>query len=158
MQYETILVDVADHIATITINRPAQRNAVNGAVSYGVCAAVDELDQRDDLRVGILTGAGGADRFVFTGRFGRDTITDFQTGADKIVLDDDIFTALGITGIADMGTTIDDWQAYRRAGDEQRLYVRIMAYAGGIDAMVAIAREIAAIPWNVLRALWSRPS
>jgi predicted amidohydrolase YtcJ len=47
--------------------------------------------------------------------------------------------ALGITGIADMGTTIDDWQAYRRAGDEQRLYVRIMAYAGGIDAMVAIA-------------------
>lgn len=47
--------------------------------------------------------------------------------------------ALGITGIADMGTSIDDWQAYRRAGDEERLYVRIMAYAGGIDAMVAIA-------------------
>ena len=37
-----------------------------------------------------------------------------------------------------MGTTIDDWQAYRRAGDEGRLRVRIMAYAGGIDAMVAI--------------------
>lgn len=47
--------------------------------------------------------------------------------------------ALGITGIADMGTTIDDWQAYRRAGDEERLHVRIMSYAAGIEAMVAIA-------------------
>lgn len=54
-----VLIDRADGIMTITINRPAQRNAINGAVSYGVCAAVDELDHRDDLRVGILTGAGG---------------------------------------------------------------------------------------------------
>ncbi len=51
----------------------------------------------------------------------------------------DHLLALGITGIADMGTSGDDWQAYRRAGDEGRLYVRIMAYAGGIEAMVAIA-------------------
>lgn len=54
-----VLTEREDGILTITINRPAQRNAVNGAVSYGVCAAVDELDHRDDLRVGILTGAGG---------------------------------------------------------------------------------------------------
>lgn len=58
-QAPEVLTDRADGILTITINRPAQRNAVNGAVSYGVCAAVDELDHRDDLRVGILTGAGG---------------------------------------------------------------------------------------------------
>ena len=32
---------------------------MNRAVSYGVCAAVDEMDARDDLHVGILTGAGG---------------------------------------------------------------------------------------------------
>jgi enoyl-CoA hydratase len=55
-----VLVEHEDGgIAVITINRPAQRNAVNRAVSYGVCAAVDELDARDELRVGILTGAGG---------------------------------------------------------------------------------------------------
>jgi len=47
--------------------------------------------------------------------------------------------AFGITGIADMGTSIEDWQAYRRAGDEGRLFVRIMAYAAGIDNMIAIA-------------------
>jgi enoyl-CoA hydratase len=56
---DEVLVTHEDGIAVITINRPDQRNAVNRAVSYGVCAAVDELDARDDLRVGILTGAGG---------------------------------------------------------------------------------------------------
>ena len=47
--------------------------------------------------------------------------------------------SLGITAAADMGTTLDDWQAMRRAGDEGRLKLRIMAYAGGIEAMEAIA-------------------
>ena len=54
-----VLVEHEDGMVIITINRPQARNAVNLAVSYGVCAAVDELDARDDLRVGILTGAGG---------------------------------------------------------------------------------------------------
>jgi enoyl-CoA hydratase len=54
-----VLVEHEDGMVIITINRPEVRNAVNRAVSYGVCAAVDELDARDDLRVGILTGAGG---------------------------------------------------------------------------------------------------
>ena len=56
---EEVLVRQEDGIQIITINRPDQRNAVNRAVSYGVCAAVDELDARADLHVGILTGAGG---------------------------------------------------------------------------------------------------
>lgn len=54
-----VLIDYEPGLMIITINRPNQRNAVNRAVSYGVCAAIDELDARDDLRVGILTGAGG---------------------------------------------------------------------------------------------------
>lgn len=54
-----ILVEYEAGLVIITINRPEARNAVNRAVSVGVCAAVDELDARDDLRVGILTGAGG---------------------------------------------------------------------------------------------------
>ena len=54
-----ILVEYEAGLVIITINRPEARNAVNRAVSVGVCAAVEELDARDDLRVGILTGAGG---------------------------------------------------------------------------------------------------
>ena len=56
---QEVLVEHDDGIVVITINRPLQRNAVNRTVSYGVCEAVDELDRRPDLRVGILTGAGG---------------------------------------------------------------------------------------------------
>ena len=47
--------------------------------------------------------------------------------------------SLGITAIADMGTSMDDWQSYRRAGDAGWLTLRIVAYAAGIDNMVAIA-------------------
>ncbi len=43
--------------------------------------------------------------------------------------------AQGVTAAADMGTSIEDWQAFRRAGDTGRLTLRIMAYAGGVEAM-----------------------
>ena len=56
---DEVLVEHHDGIVVVTINRPQVRNAINGAVSHGVCAAVDELEARDDLQVGILTGAGG---------------------------------------------------------------------------------------------------
>lgn len=45
----------------------------------------------------------------------------------------------GVTAAADMGTTIEDWQSYRRAGDGGWLKVRIMAYAAGTGAMELIA-------------------
>lgn len=44
----------------------------------------------------------------------------------------------GVTAVADMGTSIEDWQAYRRAGDANRLYVRVMAYAAGVEQMSLI--------------------
>ncbi|MDH2427047.1 crotonase/enoyl-CoA hydratase family protein [Sphaerisporangium sp. TRM90804] len=56
---DEVLVEVSDGIAVITINRPQVRNAVNGAVARGVVAAVDELEQRKDVSVYVLTGAGG---------------------------------------------------------------------------------------------------
>lgn len=45
----------------------------------------------------------------------------------------------GITAVADMGTTMEDWQTYRRAGDLGALRLRIMAYAQGVEAMELIA-------------------
>ena len=49
-----------------------------------------------------------------------------------------LLVARGITAVADMGTTIDDWQAFRRAGDAGRLQLRIMSYAAGVEAMTLI--------------------
>ncbi|HSZ42459.1 MAG TPA: crotonase/enoyl-CoA hydratase family protein [Trebonia sp.] len=53
-----VVVEAADGVMVITINRPAARNAVNAAVAEGVAAALDDLERRDDLVVGIITGAG----------------------------------------------------------------------------------------------------
>jgi predicted amidohydrolase YtcJ len=50
----------------------------------------------------------------------------------------DKLLALGVTAVADMGTSIEDWQSYRRAGDAGWLKIRIMAYAEGTDAMELI--------------------
>jgi enoyl-CoA hydratase/carnithine racemase len=47
-------------VLIITINRPGQRNAVNGAVSAGIARALDLLDATTELRVGVLHGAGTA--------------------------------------------------------------------------------------------------
>ena len=57
-----------------------------------------------------------------------------------------LLLATGITGIADMGTSIEDWQAFRRSADRGALRIRIMAYAAGVDQMVAIAGP-APTPW-----------
>src|SRR3546814_19538731 len=53
---------------------------------------------------------------------------------------------LGITTIADMGTTIEEWQAYRRAGDKKQLAVRIISYGGDIENM-AINAGNGPTPW-----------
>lgn len=48
------------------------------------------------------------------------------------------FLKQGVTTVADMGSTIQDWQAFRRAGDAGTLRMRIVSYAAGIDNMALI--------------------
>lgn len=57
-----------------------------------------------------------------------------------------LFLAAGIGTVADMGTSISDWQSYRRAGDRGALRLRIVGYADGIDNMATIAGP-APSPW-----------
>ncbi len=72
--YETLLVRVDDGIATITVNRPEKRNALNTAVRRELVDALDALRAGGDVRVLILTGAGekafvaGADVAEFAAR------------------------------------------------------------------------------------------
>jgi enoyl-CoA hydratase len=48
-----------DAILVLVINRPSQRNAMTLAVARAIAEVMDEFDSRDDLAVGVLTGAGG---------------------------------------------------------------------------------------------------
>jgi enoyl-CoA hydratase len=57
---DPVLTERRDGVLVITLNRPEARNAVNQALAEGVAEALDELDGDDDLRVGVLTGAGGS--------------------------------------------------------------------------------------------------
>src|SRR3954469_23245411 len=59
MSDQAILTEDRDGILIVTINRPEARNSVNGDVASGMAAALDRLDAEDDLRVGVVTGAGG---------------------------------------------------------------------------------------------------
>jgi enoyl-CoA hydratase len=54
-----VSTEFADGVAVITLNRPEARNAVNAALAAQLADAMAELDARDDLVLGILTGAGG---------------------------------------------------------------------------------------------------
>lgn len=55
-----VLVSTQDGIMVITLNRPQAKNAATLKIAEGVAAALDELDARADLAVGIITGAGGS--------------------------------------------------------------------------------------------------
>ncbi|MCB1694676.1 MAG: crotonase/enoyl-CoA hydratase family protein [Pseudomonadales bacterium] len=59
MSDDAVAVDIADGVMTITLNRPQAKNAVNKAMADGISAAIDELESNPDLRVAIITGAGG---------------------------------------------------------------------------------------------------
>jgi enoyl-CoA hydratase/carnithine racemase len=56
--YETITVDVADHIARITLDRPQARNALNGSMIAELLDVLERAKADDDVRVVVLTGAG----------------------------------------------------------------------------------------------------
>lgn len=54
-----LLTERRESVLVVTFNRPGMRNAINLEVAHGIAAAIDELDRDDDLRAGVLTGAGG---------------------------------------------------------------------------------------------------
>jgi enoyl-CoA hydratase len=66
MAYETIIVEVEDHIALIKLNRPDAMNALNGQMLSELADAMRALEANDKVRCTILTGsekvfAAGAD-------------------------------------------------------------------------------------------------
>jgi enoyl-CoA hydratase/carnithine racemase len=60
MAYSAILVDIANGVATITLNRPEKLNAYNAAMGAELHQAFAALDNDDNVRVIVVTGAGRA--------------------------------------------------------------------------------------------------
>ena len=58
MPYENIDVTTKDRIATITFNRPKALNALNRALLEEFAAALETVEDNDDIHVLVLTGSG----------------------------------------------------------------------------------------------------
>src|SRR5262249_56858769 len=55
---DEIVWSVADGVATVTLNRPDQRNAMNIALLTNLRLCFERLDERSDVRVVVVRGAG----------------------------------------------------------------------------------------------------
>src|SRR5579859_5420421 len=60
VQTETLLIDQQGAIVALTINRPKVRNALDVATVRALGDAIKSFDEKSDVRVVIITGAGGA--------------------------------------------------------------------------------------------------
>ena len=81
---EELLLDVADGVATITLNRPDSKNAVTPGILDTLIDVLAELEENADVRAIVLTGAGrsfcaGGDVKAFAARGG-----DVPTGDDGV--------------------------------------------------------------------------
>ncbi len=56
---QEVLCEVKERVATITINRPERRNALNANVLTGLNTYLDEADRNPEVSAIVLTGAGG---------------------------------------------------------------------------------------------------
>ncbi len=58
MSYQTLLVDVKDNIAVVTLNRPDKLNALNAQTINDLNSVFDELKENEKVYVVVLTGSG----------------------------------------------------------------------------------------------------
>ena len=56
---EVLQTAVRGNVLVLTLNRPHARNAFDAALSRALSDALDRFEENAELRVGVLTGAGG---------------------------------------------------------------------------------------------------
>lgn len=117
-----VLYEVDGHVATLTLNRPEQRNAVNPELAAALGAAMDRLQADEDVWVGILTGAG----------------PNFCAGAD--------LKALSAGRAAELATGTGGFAGFVRHPRTKPMIaaVRGFALAGGTELVLACDLVVAA--------------
>ncbi|BDW87230.1 MULTISPECIES: enoyl-CoA hydratase [Roseicyclus] len=87
MAYETLIVDIEDHIALIKLNRPEALNALNSTLLAELAKALKAADENDKVRCIVLTGsekafAAGADIKEMAEKTFVDVYTEDMFGTD----------------------------------------------------------------------------
>ncbi len=118
-----LLAEQDGHVLTVTINRPEKKNAVNAEVLCGLADAWRRLDRDDELRVAILTGAGG----VFCAGMDLSVIPKLRAGRA-----DDAFEA---RLLKETGVIFEGWLKSYRPTKPVIAAVEGHALAGGTEIL-----------------------
>ncbi len=139
---EAILVERRGRVMIITLNRPDAMNAINGALSHGLMAAVQELDADDSLTAGVITGKGrgfcsGMDLKAFSRGEDIGPLTTFiQQGCSKPLIA--AIEGFALAGGCEIALTCDLLVASKGAKIGIReVKVGLFAAAGGVFRLPA---------------------
>ena len=85
------IVEQDGHVLIITLNRPEKRNALSPGMLVTVYEAWRQLDDDDNLRCAILTGAGGtfcsaSKALIFSGRLSLSIRTAFADSISNLLI------------------------------------------------------------------------
>ena len=134
---DAVLIERRGRVLLITLNRPEAMNAINGALSHGLVAAVDELDNDPGLTAGVLTGAGrgfcaGMDLKAFSRGEDIGPMMQFvRTGARKPLIG--AIEGLALAGGLELALTCDLLVAAKGAKlGIPEVSVGLFAAAGGL--------------------------
>ncbi len=125
MGAEELLYRVEGGVATLALNRPERRNAVNGVVLRGMMARLEEVDRDEAARVLVITGTGEK---------------AFCAGADLTQIQ-----GAGVIGMHDArGTLVDFVRRLRRLSKPVVARVNGAALGGGLGLALACDITVAA--------------
>lgn len=137
----------AAELDAVVPDRPVWLGRVDGHASWANTMAIEEAgitaETRDPEGGRIIRTASGAPEGVFVDNAETlvNTIVPAPRAEDRdaaLAMAQERLLANGITAVADMGIGIEDWQTFRRAGDNGTLRIRIMAYANSVESMELI--------------------
>jgi len=134
MSDPAVLVERDGHVVTVTLNRPHKKNAFDAEMLCRLCDTWDMIDADDDVRVAILTGAGG----------------DFSAGADLERLVGALLSGRPSENPFEERIRKDPSLIYKGFLKDYRTAKPIVAavegicYAGGIEILQALDVRVAA--------------
>jgi enoyl-CoA hydratase len=92
MAYETLIVEIEDHICLIKLNRPDALNALNTKLLAELCDALESADVNDKVRCVVITGsekafAAGADIKEMSDKSFTEVFTEdlFASASDRMI-------------------------------------------------------------------------
>ena len=134
-----VVLEVADRVATITLNDPDRRNAINLSLNDELIAAIDEVERRDDVGALVVTGAppafcAGADLEDLKNSRHRDSLGKIYAGFLRLA-HTTLPTVAAVNGAAvgagmNMALACDVIIAGRRARFDTR-FMQIGIHPGG---------------------------